>query len=112
DRFINESVPVPGPVGKDPVVPGYHNMLEPQLQPYWSTPLGPRAIAKLHERVARGVDPISAADAGNDDLREHLATVDLEAIFSRFTKDLKGTYAKIEEQARRDFHGPKGKAFP
>jgi hypothetical protein len=110
DRFINESVPVPGPIGKNPVIPGYHNMLDPQQLKYWNTTNGQRAIAKLHDRVARGVDPVQ--DAGEDDFREFLATVDIEAVTSRFTKDLKGVYTRLEERGRQEFHGATGRAFP
>lgn len=110
DRFLNESVPVPGPTGKNPVIPGYHNMLDPQQLTYWNTTNGQRAIAKLHERVARGVDPVQ--DAGEDDFREYLATVDIEAVTCRFTKDLKGVYTRLEERGRAEFHGAGGRAFP
>lgn len=110
DKFVNESVPVPGPVGKNPVVPGFHNMLEQDVAWMWSTTQGQRAIAKLQERVARGVDP---AEAGADeDFREHLATVDIEAIACRYTKDLKAFYTKLEEKGRQDIRGAAGPGFP
>jgi type IV pilus assembly protein PilM len=110
DRFLNESVPVPGPTGKNPVIPGYHNMLDAAQLPYWNTQPGQRAITKLHERVARGVDPVQ--DAGEDDFREFLATVDIEAVCCRFTKDLKGFYTRLEEKGRQDIRGATGRGFP
>jgi hypothetical protein len=110
DRFINESVPVPGPIGKNPVIQGYHNMLEADTYPMWNTLQGQRAIAKLQERVARGVDPTEAG--AEDDFREHLATVDIEAVASRFTKDLKGYYTKLEEKGRAELRGGTGRGFP
>jgi type IV pilus assembly protein PilM len=111
DRFINESVPVPGPT--DPKVDprtGPYNMLDQLQSQYWNTQPGRRAIAKLNERVARGVDPVQ--DAGEDDFREHLATVDIEAVDCRFTKDLKGYYTKLEEKGRQDIRGATGRGFP
>jgi type IV pilus assembly protein PilM len=106
DRFINESVPVPGPANdKVQPVPGYHNMLTPLLEPYWNSVPGRRAILKLQERVARGLDPLTAPN--EEDFREHLATVDLEAVYCRYTKSLKDVYTHIEEKWKTDLGGPR-----
>jgi type IV pilus assembly protein PilM len=106
DRFVNEAVPVPGPAAEKAVpIPGYHNMLTPQLEPYWNTVPGRRAILKLQERVARGVDPVLAPT--EEDFREHLATVDIEAIYCRHTKNLKDVYANIEKKFRAEIDGPR-----
>ena len=101
DRFVNESLPIPGPRG---------NMQEPDTIPLWSTQPGLRAIAKLQERMARGVDPINAG--AEDDYREHLATVDIEAVFCRHTKNLKGFYEALEKKGRDDIHGANAPFFP
>jgi len=109
DRFINETVPVPGPAAEKAMpIPGYHNMVSPQLEPYWNTVPGRRAIIKLQERVARGVDPVSApTDPANEDFREHLATVDIEAVYCRHTKNLKDVYNNIEKKFRAEIDGPR-----
>ncbi|HEX3152127.1 MAG TPA: type IV pilus assembly protein PilM [Gemmataceae bacterium] len=105
DRFINESVPVPGPASEKAVpIPGYHNMVSPQLEPYWNTVQGRRAIIKLQERVARGVDPTAPTE---EDFRDHLATIDIEAVYCRHTKNLKDVYSKIETKWRAEIDGPR-----
>jgi type IV pilus assembly protein PilM len=101
DKFINESVPVPGPNG---------NMLDQVQERYWRTMPGPRAVEKLKERVARGVDPVDAV--AEDDFREFLATADIEAVYCRFTKDLKAYYTKLEEKGRAEIRGATGRGFP
>jgi type IV pilus assembly protein PilM len=109
DRFINESVPVPGPASeKVQPIPGYHNMLTAQLEPYWNTTEGKRAIIKLQERVARGLDPVTAPN--DEDFREHLATVDIESVYCRHAKSTKDIYNRIEEKWKTDIGG-QGRAF-
>ena len=105
NQFVNESVPIPGPADeKASPVRGYHNMLEGRLPEYWNTVPGRRAIVKLQERVGKGIDPINAL--ADDDMREHLAMVDIEAIYSRYTTNLKSAYEALEQQRRRDVGGP------
>jgi type IV pilus assembly protein PilM len=102
-RFVNDSVPVPGPVGKEPPKP-YHNMTGP-LEQYWSSTKGIRAVEKLQERIAKGVDPLAALTAEGDDLREHLAMVDIEAVYARYSTNLKQDYQNIEDKRRREIGG-------
>ena len=104
NQFVNESVPIPGPADdtKAPI-PGYHNMVGPNLEHYWRTTPGKRAIVKLQERVGKGVDPVTAI--ADDDMREHLAMLDIEAVYSRHTKDLKAFYTALEDQRKRNVGG-------
>jgi type IV pilus assembly protein PilM len=104
NQFVNESVPVPGPVGYPKVqpTPGVHNMIGP-LESYWSTTKGLRAIEKLQERVAKGVDPLAAVS--DDDMREHLAMVDIESVYARYAPNLKTVYENLEIKHRREFGG-------
>jgi len=100
NKFVNDAVPVPGPVDpKAQPIPGVHNMLEDRLLPYWNTVPGRRAISKLQERVGKGVDPIQAI--ADDDLREHLAMLDIEAVYCRYTPALKAVYDAIADQRKR-----------
>ena len=105
NQFVNESVPIPGPAddAKAPI-PGYHNMVGPNLEHYWRTTPGKRAIVKLQERVGKGLDPVTAV--ADDDMREHLAMLDIEAVYSRHTKDLKAFYTALEYQRRKNVGGP------
>ena len=115
NKFVNESAPVPGPVGypaKGQPIEGYHNMVgtarEPwrsQLEIYWNTTKGNRAIEKLQERVGRGMDPLKALT--DDDYREYLAMVDVEAVNTRYTTDLKALYKNIEAKFRNELGGPR-----
>src|SRR5262245_32842602 len=114
NKFVNESVPIPGPIdpAKQPI-PGYHNMVEAFRMPngavvdprkYWDSVPGKRAIVKLNERVGKGIDPINAL--ADDDMREHLAMVDIEAVYCRYVSDLKGFYELLERQRRDKVGGP------
>ncbi|HKB01717.1 MAG TPA: type IV pilus assembly protein PilM [Gemmataceae bacterium] len=107
NQFVNESVPVPGPVGKNAQpIPGVHNMLDERLTlPYWNTVPGRRAIEKLHDRVAKGVDPIQAIADTEGDLREHLAMVDIEAVYCRYAPSLRAVYEEIERKRKREIGG-------
>jgi hypothetical protein len=114
NKFINEAVPIPGPVDPaKPPIPGYHNMVEPFRMPnnvavdprkYWDSTPGKRAIVKLQERVGKGVDPINAL--ADDDMREYLAMVDIEAVYCRYVTDLKAFYDLLETNRKRLVGGP------
>jgi type IV pilus assembly protein PilM len=95
NRFVNECVPVPGPAG---------NMNGP-TEVYWRTQKGERAIEKLRERVGKGVDPLLALT--DDDHREFLAMVDIEAVYARHTGKLKEFYQAIEDKFRKELGGPR-----
>lgn len=101
NRFVNESVPIPGPTNQQAQpIAGYHNMLSDQLRTYWQTPKGIRAIDKLNERVGKGIDPLIALT--DDDHREFLAMVDIEAVYARHTSKLKEFYTNLEDKHRKD----------
>jgi type IV pilus assembly protein PilM len=96
DRFLNDCLPVPGPNG---------NMTaNDRLVGYWSTEKGKRAIEKLKERVAKGIDPITALS--DEDYRDNLATIDIESVSCRFTKNLSAAYSAIEKKRRDEIGGP------
>jgi len=100
NKFINESVPVPGPSDRKAApVAGYHNM-GGALERYWATVPGTRAVQKLQERISKGIDPLQSLT--DDDMREYLATIDIEAIYGRYTKNLTGFYENIETKRRKD----------
>src|SRR5947209_16406202 len=80
-------------------------MLTPLTEHYWNSVPGRRAILKLQDRVARGLDPLTAPN--EEDFREHLATVDIEAVYCRYTKTLKDVYTNIEKKWRNDIDGPR-----
>jgi type IV pilus assembly protein PilM len=98
EEYINKSLPIPGPQG---------NMLAnnpPERQrELWDfkdgKQDGTRAAEKYFERISRGIDPrVAFAD---DDLRESLAAVDIEAIHSRFTNNLKGYFDNAYDYSKR-----------
>jgi type IV pilus assembly protein PilM len=100
NKFVNGSVPVPGPLPGQPVIKDQHNMVAPPLDQYWNKDKGPRALEKLKERIAKGLDPLVAGT--DEDFRQHLAMIDIEAIHSRHTTNLKGLYEAIETKRRKE----------
>ncbi|HKB03327.1 MAG TPA: type IV pilus assembly protein PilM [Gemmataceae bacterium] len=95
NRFVNESVPIPGPRG---------NLLRSDyLLGLWSTEPGKRALQKYEQRLAKGIDPLEAFK--EDDHREHLAMVDIEATYCRHTTNLKGVYEALEKKQRELYGG-------
>ncbi|HVK09139.1 MAG TPA: type IV pilus assembly protein PilM, partial [Gemmataceae bacterium] len=112
NRFVNESLPVPGPVPGPNNTPGKqlpeHNMNEPGLLPYWNTPDGWAAIRKYEQRRGKGLDPLESLN--DDDKREFLATLDVEAVYARHTTNLKQAYANIEQKFQAEI-GDKARSF-
>ena len=91
NEYINESLPVPGPNG---------NMNTPDLVPLWNSVDGmgggsKRATEKYYERIRKGVDPKLAFL--DDDLRQYLAAVDIEAVYFRYTPTLDSFFKKAKE---------------
>lgn len=110
NKFVNESTPIPGPPGypdKAQPIPGYHNMIGP-LETYWRSTKGIRAIEKLQERVGKGVDPLLALV--DDDFREYLAMVDIEAVYARHTTNLKAVYENLAAKHNKEIGGKR--SFP
>lgn len=106
NKFINESVPVPGPAAEKPNPEDKRAYnLGGGLEKYWATIQGRRAVQKLQERVGKGIDPLLALT--DDDMREFLATIDIEAIYGRYTKNLEGFYDNIETKRRKDIDNRK-----
>lgn len=94
NSYVYDCVPIPGekPLG---------NMRTPELEPYWARNKGRDAIMKYDLRMSKGIDPNNL----DDDLREHLAMIDIEAVYCRFTKDLSAVYDGLERQRKTEIGG-------
>ena len=88
-QFINGCLPVPGPTGN----------LKGDLEKLWNTPKGLRATEKYRERLRAGIDPKTTF--GDDEQREFLPSVDIEAIHCRHTADLKGFFKNAREYCEK-----------
>ncbi|HVK16830.1 MAG TPA: type IV pilus assembly protein PilM [Fimbriiglobus sp.] len=64
------------------------NLTDPNQLEFWRTQEGQRAFDKFKERMAAGI-PLEKI--GDDDQAQHLATVQLEAVYARYTDNL-GTF--------------------
>jgi type IV pilus assembly protein PilM len=108
NRYVNECLPVPGPVPGPNNTPGKagpeHNMNEVGLLPYWNTPDGWAAIKKYDQRRGKGLDPLESLN--DDDKREFLAMLDIEAVYARHTKNLKQVYTNIEQKFQAEIGDP------
>ncbi|WP_193788996.1 type IV pilus assembly protein PilM, partial [Zavarzinella formosa] len=100
NKLPYQALPVPGENG---------NMTADWLAPYWRTTEGLKALEKYRQRMSQGINPL-ATTASDDDKREFLPTIDIEAVYSRHTKDLKTLYTNIKERRRLDIGGPR--SFP
>ena len=69
----------PDLAGKDPKAPG--NLTDPEQIPYWSGSQEQRAYQKYKERMSQGIQIEKLFDP---DLAEHLATVNIEAVYCRY----------------------------
>ena len=90
NEFINSCLPVPGPNG---------NMKGAQER-LWNnkdgTGGGPAAATeKYYDRIRKGVDPKLAYL--EDDMRQYLAAVDIEAVHCRFTNDLESFFIQAKK---------------
>ena len=104
EEYINQCLPVPGPEG---------NMNRPEQRRLWdfinNKQDGKRAAEKYFTRIREGIDPkVVFAD---DDLRESLAAVDIEAIHSRFTTNLKGFYENAAKYQKEYVAGQEDDIF-
>ncbi len=89
-EFVNSCLPVPGNDG---------NMKGAQRR-LWDSKDGDgggpaAATEKYFQRIRKGVDPKLAYL--DDDMRQYLAAVDLEAVHCRFTPDLAGFFANAKQ---------------
>ena len=98
-ELINHSLPMPGEKG---------NMSGADQRKWWDFATekqdGRRAAEKYFARRRQGVDPRLAV--GDDDLRDCLATVDIEAVHNRYVTNLKGLYENAADYQKR-FVSPK-----
>jgi type IV pilus assembly protein PilM len=78
NEVIAAALPRPGENG---------NLNGPYQQPFWKTTEGLRAFQKYQDRVSAG---LPADRAWEDDLSQNLAIVNVEAIYTRYTDDVKG----------------------
>ena len=100
NRLPYVSLPMPGDQG---------NMNSDRLAPLWRTTEGLKALDKYRQRMREGINPLLTT-ASDDDKREFLPTIDIEAVYSRHTKDLKTLYTSIKDKRRRDIGGKR--SFP
>jgi hypothetical protein len=94
-EFINSCVPVPGEKG---------NMTKANGQEkFWNTRDGEgggsdAATKKYFERIRKGVDPKLAYM--EDDMRQYLPAVDIEAVHCRYTEDLPQFFTKAKQYCK------------
>ena len=94
-EFINSCVPVPGEKG---------NMTKANGQEkFWNTKDGEgggsdAATKKYFERIRKGVDPKLAYM--EDDMRQYLPAVDIEAVHCRYTEDFPGFFTKAKQYCK------------
>jgi hypothetical protein len=97
-ELINRSLPMPGPDG---------NMLTPEQRKLWDFAAGKldgrRATEKYFARQKLGVDPRMAF--ADDDMRDCLATLDIEAVHARYTTNLKGLYDNAADYQKKYVNG-------
>ena len=67
--------------------PGENGNLKGPAEQYWNTQEGRRAFEKYKTRVSEG---LPADRAWEDDMSQHLAIVNVEAVYTRYTDDVKG----------------------
>ncbi len=92
NEFINRNLPQPGPEG---------NLKLEQQRRYWFTTEGMQALNDYRNRITGG---ISIEEPVNFEVRPHLATVDIEAIYPRYTDNLEG-YFTAAKQASKEMTG-------
>jgi type IV pilus assembly protein PilM len=96
NEYVNNSLPVPGPGGN----------LTGELEKLWNFKEGGidclGATQKYYDRIHKGVDPKTAFL--EDDLRQYLAAVDVEAVHCRYTTNLEGFF-KNAKQYCKDYIG-------
>jgi type IV pilus assembly protein PilM len=90
NEFIDKALPVPGEGG---------NMLDKERAIFWDSRQGREATDKYRRRLAEGLDPKIKFD---DATRMHLATIDVEGVYTRFTPDLKAFVEKAKDEVRRE----------
>lgn len=83
-QFLDRCLPIPGPGG---------NLTDDFQVPLWNSQAGQEAAKRLRDRIANGLAVTASIEEG---LREALAAVDIEAINTRYTDNLKGVYDNLE----------------
>ncbi len=87
-KFIDDALPIPGEKG---------NLLDSRNNyqtALWQTQYGIEAAQRYKDRLASGLAPTASIEEA---YREHLAAVDIEAVNTRYTDNLKGAYDNFEE---------------
>jgi hypothetical protein len=87
-EVVNASLPVPGEGGN----------LTGDRERLWNTDEGRRATERYFERLRKGINP--EAGFRDDDLRQHLPTVEIEAVHSRFA-DLEPFFKKAKQFGKK-----------
>lgn len=78
NEVIAAALPRPGDNG---------NLKGPGQEQFWNTQEGRRAFEKYKARVSEG---LPADRAWEDDMSQHLAIVNVESVYTRYTDDIKG----------------------
>lgn len=76
------------------------NLTDPDQVKLWSTPEGERAYKKYLERLSEGIPLERLYD---DDLTEHLANVNVEAVHARYTDNLANFLANADTYAVKNY---------
>ena len=92
NRFVNLSLPVPDQFDVRGAVIKKGNIADPRI---WNTGTARRAADKYRERLAQGTSPF--AGPSSDDLRQDLPMIEVQAVYQRWTPDLKGVYERAEK---------------
>lgn len=92
NEVITAALPKPGPDG---------NLTEPAKAAFWSTDKGKRAMEKYFERLRAG---LPADQAWEDDQSQYLATVNVEAIYTRYTDDVGAFLKNADDAVKRAFN--------
>ncbi len=91
NEYINDCLPVPGPAEKG----GNMVASEAVIELWKNSEGGERATEKYFERIKKGIDPKLAYK--QDDMREFLPAVDIEAVHCRYTRDLGGYFKNAKD---------------
>lgn len=85
------------------------NLTDQEQIPFWQTNEGQRAYEKYQERMAAGI-PLEKI--GDEDMSQHLATVQLESVYARYTDNLGSFLTAADTLAKSKFNLDIAEYFP
>jgi type IV pilus assembly protein PilM len=77
------------------------NLNDPEQRPFWSTDEGDRAFEKYLQRMKEGIPLEKMLD---DDLSEHLANVNIEAVTARYLTNVGEFLSKADAYVAREYN--------